>query len=91
MMSLRLFEIFLIQIMIYLALWLWDDYVASLVSIIMVAIITGILIVATISEWIERSKVPKSYFIFMIGSILIPLITGIIYVGLMGGDLDLLK
>ena len=77
--------------MIYLALWLWNDYAASLVSIIMTAILTGILIVASIAELIEKSKVPKSYFIFMIGSILIPLITGLIYVGLMGGDLDWLK
>ncbi len=86
--KLRLVEIFLIQAVIYLLLWLWNDYIASLISILMIVIFSGLLIVAIISEWIERSKVPKSYFIFMIGSILIPLIVGWLFLMLMGGELE---
>lgn len=87
----RLLEIFLLQILIYLVLWLWNDYVASLMTILMTVIFTGILIVAVIAELIEKSKVPRSYFVFMIGSILIPVIVGFIFVGLMGGQLDWLE
>jgi len=91
MSRIRLIEIFLIQFLIYLALWLSDDYVATLVTVLMTTIFLGILIVAAIAELIEKSKVPKSYFIFMIGSIVIPVIVGFIFVGIMGGQLDWLK
>ena len=87
----RLLEIFLLQIMVYLVIWLWNDYVASLISVLVVAICAGVFIVALIAELIEKSKVPKSYFIFMIGSILIPLIVGFVFISLMGGDLDWLQ
>ena len=87
----RLLEIFLLQIMVYLVIWLWNDYVASLVSVLVVAICAGVFIVALIAELIEKSKVPKSYFLFMIGSILIPLIVGFVFISLMGGDLDWLQ
>ena len=79
---LRLFEIFLIQFLVYLVLWLWDDYIASLLSIIMIFITAAILIVALIAELIEKSKVPRSYFIFMLGSILIPVLVGLIFIAL---------
>jgi FtsH-binding integral membrane protein len=91
MRRLRLFEIFLIQVLVYLALWLWNDYAATLFSILMVAIFSGILIVAIIAELIEKSKVPKSYFIFMFGSILIPLLVGFIFISIMGGELEWLE
>lgn len=85
---LRLFEIFLLEILIYLVLWLWNDYIASLISVLMIAIFTGILIVAIIAELIEKSKVPRSYFYFMAGSVLIPIIVGLIFFWLMGGELE---
>lgn len=88
MLRLRLLEIFLLQILIYLALWLWNDYIASLISILMAVIFTGILIVAIIAELIEKSKVPRSYFIFMAGSVLIPIVVGFIFLLLTGGKLE---
>ena len=91
MSRIRLIEIFLLQFLIYLVLWLWDDYIGSLITVLMTTIFSGILIVAAIAELIEKSKVPKSYFIFMIGSIVIPVIVGLIFVGIMGGQLDWLK
>jgi len=91
MSRIRLIEIFLIQALVYLVLWLWNDYVATLMTVLMTVIFTGILIVAIIAELIEKSKVPRSYFTFMIGSILIPVVVGFIFVTLMGGDLEWLK
>ena len=89
--KIRLTEILLLQTLVYLVLWLWNDYVASLVSAIIIAICSGVFIVALIAELIEGSKVPKSYFIFMLGSILIPIIVGVIFVSIMGGRLDWLE
>jgi hypothetical protein len=51
------------QFLVYLMLWLWNDYVASLITIIMTVIFTGILIVAIISELIEKnSELSKENF-----------------------------
>jgi hypothetical protein len=91
MIRLRLFEIFLIQILIYLVLWLWNDYVATLLSAIMIVITTAVLIVAVIAELIEKSKVPRSYFIFMIGTVLIPLLIGFIFIGILGWEMEWLE
>ncbi len=84
-------EGFLIQTILYLLLWFWDEYAASLISIVFVAITFFILIVSFIAELIERSKVPRSYFIWMIITILAPLFAAIIYIGIMGGQLDWLE
>lgn len=88
MLNLRPLELFLIQFIFYIGLWLWDDYIASLISIIFVAICSFIFIISLITEWIEPSKVPRWYFVFMIASIFAPFIAGAIFVGFMGGQLQ---
>lgn len=72
--SLGLIEIILIQIITWTAIWLFDDYLASLLTVVMVPIFFFILVVALIAEWIERSKVPKKFFLVMILSVLVPVI-----------------
>ena len=89
--NLRPIEIFMIEFIFYTILWLVDDYIASLVSVILGFIFASILIVALISEFIEPSKVPRSYYYFMIVSILAPLLAGALFVGLMDGQLDWLE
>ena len=89
--NLRPIEILLIEFIFYTLLWLWNDYIASLVSIILLFIFVGILIVAIISELIEPSKVPRSYFYFMLVSILAPILAALLFVGLMDGQLEWLE
>lgn len=82
---LSLFEIFLLQTIIWLALWLISDYVAALLTLIVGAIVSAVLIIALISETLERSKVPKKYFQVMALSILSIILSAIIYVSLSSG------
>ena len=88
MLSLRPLEVFLIQLIFYISLWLWNDYTATLVSAIFGTICLFILIISLITEWIEPSKVPRWYFGMMIASILAPLIAALIFVGLAYGQPD---
>ena len=81
----------LFQIILYMGLWIANEYVASLVTIIMVPIFIGILVVSLISEMIERSKVPKKYFQFLIFSIIIPIIIGLFFLTIYEGQLDWLE
>ena len=72
-------EIFLIEAIIYIALWMWNEYVASILTLAFSAIALFILIISLISELIERSKVPRWYFSYMVISILTPLIIGVFF------------
>ena len=87
---LSLLEIFLIQTVFWLCLWLLNDYLAALLTLIVGAIVFAVLIIALISEAIERSKVPRQYFQIMALSIVSMLVAGAIYVLIFGGQMDFL-
>lgn len=91
MLKLRPIEWFLIEFVLYILLWMINDYMATLVSSIFIIIFAALLLVAGISELIEPSKVPRSYYIFMAISIITPLLVGVVYLLIIGGDLDWLK
>lgn len=88
---LSLLEIFLLEVVAWLGLWLLDDYLATLLTLIIGAIVSAVLIVALMAEAIERSKVPRKYFYVMLLSIVAPLAAGILYLAIFGGDLNFLK
>lgn len=83
--KIRPVEIFLVEVIIYFLLWLFNDYLATLLSVALGGIFLAILIISLIVEWIERSKVPIWYYQFMVASILAPLLTAIIYLLFAGG------
>ncbi|MEM9919204.1 MAG: hypothetical protein AAF990_13970 [Bacteroidota bacterium] len=85
MLGLRPLEIFLLQFILYMALWLWNDYLASLISLVFGAIFLFIFLLSLILEWIERSKVPRAYFILMLLSVLAPALAAICYLYLFQG------
>jgi hypothetical protein len=85
---LSLFEIFLLETITWLGLWLLSDYVAALLTLILGAIVSAVLAIALISEAIEPSKVPKKYFQVMWLSILSIVVAATIYVTLFGGQFD---
>jgi hypothetical protein len=69
-------EVFLIEAVIYIVLWLWNEYIATIMTLSFTAIALFILVISLISEIIERSKVPRWYFTYMIISIVTPLTIG---------------
>ncbi|MEM9822947.1 MAG: hypothetical protein AAF985_17840 [Bacteroidota bacterium] len=91
MLSPRPIELILIQFLFYLVLWLWNDYIASLISAVFACIFFFILLISLVVEWIEPSKVPRSYFVFMLISVLCPILVGVLFFNIMGGNLDWLN
>lgn len=85
MRTIRPVELFLIEMVIYLLLWLINDYLASLLSIILGTICLLILIISLIVEAIERSKVPRWYYFFLAMSVLAPVAAALIYLFISGG------
>ena len=84
--DLGLLEVSLIQIIFYALLWLWSDYVATLVTIVLVSIFAFLLSFALIAELIDRSRVPRRYFYVMALSIVLPILTAIVFVLLLQAD-----
>ena len=84
----NLLIVILLQAVVYSGLWLWNEYVASYFTLIIPGIILVILILATISDFIEPSKIPGWYYWIMFVSILAPLIIGALFYSLYGGYLD---
>ena len=77
-------ELFLLQLILYFVLWLSNDYLATLASLIMGTIFLLVLLISLIVEKIERSKVPVWYYTYMAASFLAPLIAGLIFLIIYG-------
>ena len=85
-----LVEIFLFETVVWLGLWLLSDYVATLLTFTVGAIVLAILIIALLSEAVERSKVPRRYFSIMALSLLAIVVAAGLYVTIFGGRLSFL-
>lgn len=83
-----LLEIFLLEIAVWLALWLMNNYLATLLTLIIAAIVFAVLVIALISEAIDRSKVPRKYFWVMGVSVIAPILSALIYLLIFGGKID---
>jgi hypothetical protein len=91
MVRLSLFEIFLLETAAWLALWLLSDYVATLLTLTVGAIVSAVLAIALLAEWVERSKVPRRYFQVMALSIVSTVTAAGLYLVIFGGKLGFLK
>ena len=78
-------EIFLLEFVIYILLWLVNDYLAMMLSLTFCVICFFILLISLVAELIERSRVPRWYFTLMIASILAPILSAVIYLSITGG------
>jgi len=91
MFKLSLLESFLIQIIIYSIIWLTNEYVATLLSIIIPPIAFAVLIISYMVERIEKSKVPSSYFRHMWLLIIAPLLVGVVFATIYEVNFDWLQ
>ncbi len=83
--KIRPIEILLAEVIVYILLWLANDYLATLLSLIFGSIFLLILVISIIVEIVERSKVPRWYFFFMLMSVLAPIIAAAIFLLISGG------
>lgn len=84
---LSLLEIFLLELVCYLVIWLLNEYLATLLTFILTAIVFAVLVIAGISEMIEQSKVPRQYFYIMALSVVAPVLAALVYLFIFGGNI----
>jgi hypothetical protein len=88
---LTLGEFFFLQLIFWLALWMLNDFVATLLTLSIAAVVLAVLIVALLSELFERSKVPRLYFYAMGITLLSILLAAGIYAFIFGGQFEFLS
>lgn len=86
--KLNITEIFLIQAIIYTLLWLWNDFIATILCLSFAVIAFCVLAISLISELLDRSRVPHWYYYVMGISIITPIIIGSFFMYLKKGALD---
>jgi len=89
--NLGLTEIALFQVLFYAGFWVMSDYTATLLTIVLPVIFLFLLIISLLAEFIDKSKTPKWYFKFMLISIIVPILTAIVFVLALGADFDWTK
>jgi len=81
----------LLQLILYVLLWLWDQYVASYMCLILPVIIGAILLISGIVDMIEPARIGRKYYYVMAISMITPIIVAAFFYFLYGGDLAWLK
>ena len=72
-------EILLIEGILFLFLWSTNQYLATLLTFIMVPIFFSIFLISWIAERIEKSKISREYFVLMIGLSILPALLFIMF------------
>lgn len=78
-------EAFLVQFILYLLLWLWNDYLATILSLVLGGISLAVYLIANMVELVERSHVPRVYYRFMVICFLAPLLAAVAGIFLRNG------
>jgi len=79
-------EIFLVEVVIFMTLWLLAPFWAGLFTFIIPLIAIPILLIALIAELLERSKISRIYFVMMLISIIVPPLVAVVYSWLSGNE-----
>ena len=83
-------EIFLVEVVVFMALWLIIPFWASLLTFIIPMIGLPILLIALIAEWLERTRISRMYFVIMLISIIVPPLVALTYSLLSGNEWNFL-
>ncbi len=78
-------EAFLVQVIIYLLIWLWDDYLATILSLVLGSIALSLYLLSYLVELVDKSSVPWVYYRLMLLCFLAPLIGAILGILLKNG------
>ncbi len=81
-------ELFLLQIIIYTVIYVINDYIGFLVCLILGTIAIALLILSLVFEFIDKSKVPGSYYLFMFNAAFAPFIVLLFFSIFITGSFD---
>lgn len=83
--KIKLEEILLLEIIFYFAIWMYDEYLGTMISIIFGSICLVILLTSMVVEKMEKSGVPPFFYKVLTVSVIAPIVAATIYNGIVGG------
>ena len=87
----RIIEVCFMEAILYILLWMWNDLIATIISLSFAGIAFCILIVSFIAERLDKSKVSSWYYYFMTASFVVPLVVTAFFSVLKLGHFDWMK
>lgn len=72
------------QLLFYLLFMLWDEYVGTLIALIIGVICFFIWVLSYMVEWIQPSRVTKTYYVLMLSGWIAPFVAVILFIALRG-------
>lgn len=86
--TLSIAELFFIELIVFILVWLLNDWFATLLTLFVITIVFVTLVISLASEGIEKSRVGKRYFYFMFASLAAPIVVGVFFYFLKGGKFN---
>lgn len=87
----RIVEVVFIETIVYLLLWLWNDFIATILCLSFAGIAISVLIISLAAERFDKSKISAWYFYFMAVSFVVPICVGTFFSVLKHGNLSWMK
>ena len=84
-MRIGILEISLLQVIFYSTIYLIDSYIGFMLCLTIACIAGAILLLSLIFEMIEKSKVPRMYYYFILSAMVIPAVVLVLFTTLMTG------
>lgn len=88
--SLSILEISLLQAILYSLIWLTNEYLATLLTFVMVPIFTGITFISWLSDRVEASRVGSKYYLMMLTCIITPILVAAFFIWVYDGVMDII-
>lgn len=87
----KMILIILIQAIFYTMVWMYNDYLGTILSIVLASVAFVILLISWIADRIEYARVGSWYYPFLWISIAIPIIISVIFWLFKDGQLNWMK
>jgi len=78
----NIIEFFLIQLIFYTLVFLWNHHIGILLSLSFSVICFAIVIISYLADWIEAARVPAWYYPLMWVSVVSPLLVWIFFISI---------
>ncbi len=83
-----LIEAFLIQVVIYVLIYIADSYVGFLICVVAGSIGMAAFVLSLLFEWIERSNITPKYYWYLMTAFVAPIVVMLMFIFVLPGGTD---
>jgi hypothetical protein len=84
-------EIILLEAILLAGCWMWNEYIAFMVSIIFIPLFISIIVISKIADYLEPSRIGPLFYRLLVGLTIVPIILLLVFWSIYGGEFDWMK